>query len=188
MYCFQSFDRSYIDNPGPMVVFATPGMLHAGKHRQSWKPKVRLPVVCRISEGRSQIPDILQILLRSSDSVMFCSRFLGFDLRISAGRTFCLGSPVSAQMDICGLDIGVALQLNWVVHLFVCPKRFGLSFQISFICLKDLRIYLAVIHIHRFIRKRSVVEMPPPRHLKIAFCIQCILLSLAINQSTAKTK
>ena len=22
--------RSYIDNPGPMVVFATPGMLHAG--------------------------------------------------------------------------------------------------------------------------------------------------------------
>lgn len=24
------FDRSYIDNPGPMVVFATPGMLHAG--------------------------------------------------------------------------------------------------------------------------------------------------------------
>ena len=77
MYCFQSFDRSYIDNPGPMVVFATPGMLHAGKHRQSWKPKVRLPVVCRISEGRSQIPDILQILRRSSDSVMFCSRFLG---------------------------------------------------------------------------------------------------------------
>jgi len=26
----KSFDRSYIDNPGPMVVFATPGMLHAG--------------------------------------------------------------------------------------------------------------------------------------------------------------
>lgn len=26
----QPFDRSYIDNPGPMVVFATPGMLHAG--------------------------------------------------------------------------------------------------------------------------------------------------------------
>ena len=24
------FDRSYSDNPGPMVVFATPGMLHAG--------------------------------------------------------------------------------------------------------------------------------------------------------------
>ncbi|XP_028131124.1 integrator complex subunit 11 [Diabrotica virgifera virgifera] len=24
------FDRSFIDNPGPMVVFATPGMLHAG--------------------------------------------------------------------------------------------------------------------------------------------------------------
>lgn len=24
------FDRSYIDNPTPMVVFATPGMLHAG--------------------------------------------------------------------------------------------------------------------------------------------------------------
>jgi len=33
MFEFQhikSFDRSYIDNPGPMVVFATPGMLHAG--------------------------------------------------------------------------------------------------------------------------------------------------------------
>lgn len=24
------FDKSYMDNPGPMVVFATPGMLHAG--------------------------------------------------------------------------------------------------------------------------------------------------------------
>ena len=24
------FDKTYIDNPGPMVVFATPGMLHAG--------------------------------------------------------------------------------------------------------------------------------------------------------------
>jgi integrator complex subunit 11 len=27
---FKPFDRSYIDKPGPMVVFATPGMLHAG--------------------------------------------------------------------------------------------------------------------------------------------------------------
>jgi len=26
----RSFDRSYIQNPGPMVVFATPGMLHGG--------------------------------------------------------------------------------------------------------------------------------------------------------------
>ena len=26
----KSLDRSYLDNPGPMVVFATPGMLHAG--------------------------------------------------------------------------------------------------------------------------------------------------------------
>lgn len=26
----KAFDRSYADNPGPMVVFATPGMLHAG--------------------------------------------------------------------------------------------------------------------------------------------------------------
>merc|ERR1719492_752524 len=26
----KAYDRSYIDNPGPMVVFATPGMLHAG--------------------------------------------------------------------------------------------------------------------------------------------------------------
>ncbi|XP_026056007.1 integrator complex subunit 11-like isoform X3 [Carassius auratus] len=27
----KAFDRSYADNPGPMVVFATPGMLHAGQ-------------------------------------------------------------------------------------------------------------------------------------------------------------
>merc|ERR1712158_310958 len=26
----KAYDRSYVDNPGPMVVFATPGMLHAG--------------------------------------------------------------------------------------------------------------------------------------------------------------
>ena len=26
----KGFDRSYVNNPGPMVVFATPGMLHGG--------------------------------------------------------------------------------------------------------------------------------------------------------------
>ncbi|RWS31155.1 cleavage and polyadenylation specificity factor-like protein [Leptotrombidium deliense] len=31
------FDRAYIDNPGPMVVFATPGMLHAGLSLQLFK-------------------------------------------------------------------------------------------------------------------------------------------------------
>lgn len=31
------FDRNYIDNPGPMVVFATPGMLHAGLSLQIFK-------------------------------------------------------------------------------------------------------------------------------------------------------
>ena len=33
----QPFDRSYIDNPGPMVVFATPGMLHGGLSLQIFK-------------------------------------------------------------------------------------------------------------------------------------------------------
>lgn len=33
----QPFDRSYIDTPGPMVVFATPGMLHAGLSLQIFK-------------------------------------------------------------------------------------------------------------------------------------------------------
>ncbi len=33
----QPFDRSYIDQPGPMVVFATPGMLHAGLSLQIFK-------------------------------------------------------------------------------------------------------------------------------------------------------
>lgn len=31
------FDRGYIENPGPMVVFATPGMLHAGLSLQIFK-------------------------------------------------------------------------------------------------------------------------------------------------------
>lgn len=31
------FDRGYIDNPGAMVVFATPGMLHAGLSLQIFK-------------------------------------------------------------------------------------------------------------------------------------------------------
>jgi Cft2 family RNA processing exonuclease len=31
------FDRAYIDNPGAMVVFATPGMLHAGLSLQIFK-------------------------------------------------------------------------------------------------------------------------------------------------------
>ncbi|XP_028514027.1 integrator complex subunit 11 isoform X2 [Exaiptasia diaphana] len=33
----KAFDRSYIDQPGPMVVFATPGMLHAGLSLQIFK-------------------------------------------------------------------------------------------------------------------------------------------------------
>lgn len=47
------FDRQYIDNPGPMVVFATPGMLHAGLSLQifkKWAPNelnmVILPGFC----------------------------------------------------------------------------------------------------------------------------------------------
>jgi len=42
------FDRSYIDNPGPMVVFATPGMLHAGLSLQifkKWAPDEKNMVV-----------------------------------------------------------------------------------------------------------------------------------------------
>ncbi|XP_072334325.1 integrator complex subunit 11 isoform X1 [Scyliorhinus torazame] len=31
------FDRTYADNPGPMVVFATPGMLHAGQSLQIFR-------------------------------------------------------------------------------------------------------------------------------------------------------
>jgi len=31
------FDRSYVDKPGPMVIFATPGMLHAGLSLQVFK-------------------------------------------------------------------------------------------------------------------------------------------------------
>lgn len=33
----KAFDRSYIENPGAMVVFATPGMLHAGLSLQIFK-------------------------------------------------------------------------------------------------------------------------------------------------------
>lgn len=33
----KAFDRTYMDNPGPMVVFATPGMLHSGLSLQIFK-------------------------------------------------------------------------------------------------------------------------------------------------------
>ncbi|XP_071500936.1 integrator complex subunit 11-like [Diadema antillarum] len=33
----KAFDRAYINNPGPMVVFATPGMLHSGLSLQIFK-------------------------------------------------------------------------------------------------------------------------------------------------------
>ena len=33
----QPFDRAYINNPGPIVVFATPGMLHSGLSLQIFK-------------------------------------------------------------------------------------------------------------------------------------------------------
>ena len=33
----QPFERTYIDNPGPLVVFATPGMLHGGLSLQIFR-------------------------------------------------------------------------------------------------------------------------------------------------------
>ncbi|XP_047738906.1 integrator complex subunit 11 [Hyalella azteca] len=42
------FDKSYIDNPGPMVVFATPGMLHAGLSLavfKKWAPQEQNMVI-----------------------------------------------------------------------------------------------------------------------------------------------
>lgn len=42
------FDRAYIENPGPMVVFATPGMLHAGLSLQvfkKWAPNANNMVI-----------------------------------------------------------------------------------------------------------------------------------------------
>ena len=33
----QPFEKSYADNPGPMVVFATPGMLHGGLSLQIFR-------------------------------------------------------------------------------------------------------------------------------------------------------
>lgn len=33
----KAFDRTFADNPGPMVVFATPGMLHAGQSLQIFR-------------------------------------------------------------------------------------------------------------------------------------------------------
>lgn len=33
----KAFDRAFADNPGPMVVFATPGMLHAGQSLQIFR-------------------------------------------------------------------------------------------------------------------------------------------------------
>lgn len=47
---YQPFDRAFIDNPGPMVVFATPGMLHAGLSLQifkKWAPN-ELNMVCSL--------------------------------------------------------------------------------------------------------------------------------------------
>lgn len=41
LFFFQPFDRAYVDNAGPMVVFATPGMLHSGLSVQifrKWAP------------------------------------------------------------------------------------------------------------------------------------------------------
>ena len=34
---YQVFDKGYMDNPGAMVVFATPGMLHAGLSLQIFR-------------------------------------------------------------------------------------------------------------------------------------------------------
>eukprot|EP00731_Ephydatia_muelleri_P024680 Em0016g951a len=41
------FDRSYTDQPGPMVVFATPGMLHGGQSLQIFKTHHAWLLCCR---------------------------------------------------------------------------------------------------------------------------------------------
>ncbi len=56
------FDRAYIDKPGPMVVFATPGMLHAGLSLQifkKWAPfeqnMVIIPGYCVVGTAGNKI-------------------------------------------------------------------------------------------------------------------------------------
>jgi len=46
-----SFDRSYADNPNPMVVLATPGMLHAGLSLELFKKWCHDPKNCIIMPG-----------------------------------------------------------------------------------------------------------------------------------------
>lgn len=59
------FDRAFIDNPGPMVVFATPGMLHAGLSLQifkKWAPfeanMVIMPGYCVVELDNRQVVEV----------------------------------------------------------------------------------------------------------------------------------
>lgn len=45
------FDRAYADSPGPMVLFATPGMLHAGTSLEVFKKWAPLEVNMCILPG-----------------------------------------------------------------------------------------------------------------------------------------
>ncbi len=74
------FDRSYIEKPGPMVVFATPGMLHAGQSLaifKKWAPSeqnmIIIPGYCvagtvghKVLNGQKKIEVENKQIVRSS--------------------------------------------------------------------------------------------------------------------------
>lgn len=65
------FDRSYIDNPGPMVVFATPGMLHAGLSLQIFKKWAPSPQNIVIMPGYCVAGTVGQRILSGARRIEF---------------------------------------------------------------------------------------------------------------------
>lgn len=65
------FDRSYIDNPGPMVVFATPGMLHAGLSLQIFKKWAPSPQNIVIMPGYCVAGTVGQKILSGARRIEF---------------------------------------------------------------------------------------------------------------------
>uniref|UniRef100_A0A8C5BQI7 Integrator complex subunit 11 n=1 Tax=Gadus morhua TaxID=8049 RepID=A0A8C5BQI7_GADMO len=104
------FDRSYADNPGPMVVFATPGMLHAGQSLQIFKKwagneknMVIMPGYCvqgtighKILNGQRK----LELEGRSTLEVKLQVEYMSFSAHADAKGIMQLVSPEQAMKEL----------------------------------------------------------------------------------------
>ncbi|RXG59814.1 Integrator complex subunit 11 [Armadillidium vulgare] len=118
------FDKSCIDNPGPMVVFATPGMLHAGLSLtifKKWAPSEKNMVICHLSINSISMHDNKLAFLEFSSSehyliLWYCSIEIvimpGYCVQGTVGYKILNGAKKIDFEDKKVIDVNLSVELS----------------------------------------------------------------------------